>query len=69
MPGVEGLDIETLFAPLAHTRRLALAVSGGPDSLALMLLAAAGSADSSATTQSRCPENDLMICGIQRSTA
>jgi tRNA(Ile)-lysidine synthase len=40
MPGLDGLEIETLLAPVAHTRRLALAVSGGPDSLALMLLAA-----------------------------
>jgi tRNA(Ile)-lysidine synthase len=40
MPGVDGLDIEVLFAPVARTQRLALAVSGGPDSLALMLLAA-----------------------------
>lgn len=40
MPGVDGLDIDALFSPVARTQRLALAVSGGPDSLALMLLAA-----------------------------
>ncbi|HVY50086.1 MAG TPA: tRNA lysidine(34) synthetase TilS, partial [Devosia sp.] len=33
------LDTETLFAPVAREERIALAVSGGPDSLALMLLA------------------------------
>jgi tRNA(Ile)-lysidine synthase len=33
------IDVEALFAPLLEYRRLALAVSGGPDSLALMLLA------------------------------
>jgi len=39
---VQGLsEIETsrLFAPIANAQRVALAVSGGPDSLALMLLA------------------------------
>ena len=40
MPGVSGLDLETLFAPVAGMKKLGLAVSGGPDSLALMLLAA-----------------------------
>lgn len=40
MPGLSGLDPQTLFAPVAGARKLALAVSGGPDSLALMLLAA-----------------------------
>ena len=39
MPGVEALDIETLFAPVATAKKLGLAISGGPDSLALMLLA------------------------------
>lgn len=33
------IDAAALFAPLAEFKRLALAVSGGPDSLALMLLA------------------------------
>lgn len=33
-------DSEAIFAPLAEFRRVGLAVSGGPDSLALMLLAA-----------------------------
>lgn len=33
-------DAEVLFAPLAHLPRVALAVSGGPDSLALMHLTA-----------------------------
>lgn len=43
MPGVSpapsAIDVEALFAPLDEYRRLGLAVSGGPDSLALMLLA------------------------------
>ena len=39
MPGVEGLELETLFAPVAGAKTLGLAVSGGPDSLALLLLA------------------------------
>jgi tRNA(Ile)-lysidine synthase len=34
------LDSDALFAPLAGYNKLGLAVSGGPDSLALMLLAA-----------------------------
>ncbi len=41
MPGVSGLDVEALFAPLSACTTLGLAVSGGPDSLALLLLAAA----------------------------
>jgi tRNA(Ile)-lysidine synthase len=40
MPGVSReIDAAALFAPLDDYRRLGLAVSGGPDSLALMLLA------------------------------
>ncbi len=42
MPGVTpsgGIDAQALFAPLIDYGRLALAVSGGPDSLALLLLA------------------------------
>ncbi|WP_339647303.1 tRNA lysidine(34) synthetase TilS, partial [uncultured Pelagibacterium sp.] len=38
-----GLDPETLFAPLAGRKTIGLAVSGGADSLALMLLYAAWS--------------------------
>jgi tRNA(Ile)-lysidine synthase len=37
---ISRLEAEKLFAPLAYFPRLALAVSGGPDSLALMLLVA-----------------------------
>ena len=43
MPRVSGahpIDPDALFAPLREFTRVALAVSGGPDSLALMLLAA-----------------------------
>ncbi|MEO6014711.1 MAG: tRNA lysidine(34) synthetase TilS, partial [Devosia sp.] len=39
MPGVS-LDLEALFAPLEGYDKLGLAVSGGPDSLALMLMLA-----------------------------
>ncbi len=39
MPGVDGIELETLFAPVAGAKRIGLAVSGGPDSLALLLLA------------------------------
>ena len=40
MPGNELIDSEAIFAPLNTFRRIGLAVSGGSDSLALMLLAA-----------------------------
>ncbi len=40
MSGAHSIDPHTLFEPLSEFRRVALAVSGGPDSLALMLLAA-----------------------------
>lgn len=39
-PGSEPLDPERLLAPLDSAKKLLLAVSGGPDSVALMLLAA-----------------------------
>jgi tRNA(Ile)-lysidine synthase len=39
MPSVDGLDLNVLFAPVAGAKKLGLAVSGGPDSLALMSLA------------------------------
>jgi tRNA(Ile)-lysidine synthase len=39
-PGPDLPDPEPLLAPLQHARKLLLAVSGGPDSVALMLLAA-----------------------------
>lgn len=39
MPGVR-LELERLFAPAALAKTIGLAISGGPDSLALMLLAA-----------------------------
>lgn len=51
MPGLTGLDLATIFGPVATTRRIALAVSGGADSLALMLLAQAW-----ATGQAEAPE-------------
>ncbi len=38
--GVGGVDAETLFAPLLPFDRIGVAVSGGPDSLGLMLLSA-----------------------------
>ncbi len=40
MPGGKLIDSGAIFAPLAEFRRIGLAVSGGPDSLALLLLAA-----------------------------
>jgi tRNA(Ile)-lysidine synthase len=39
VPSLGGLDLDDLFAPVAGANKLGLAVSGGPDSLALMLLA------------------------------
>lgn len=39
MPGLNELNLDSLFAPIATATTVALAVSGGPDSLALMLLA------------------------------
>ena len=38
-PHTHGLDAAVLLAPLAPFAHIGLAVSGGPDSLALMLLA------------------------------
>lgn len=40
MPGLSAAEIEALFEPLELYEKLGLAVSGGPDSLALLLLAA-----------------------------
>jgi tRNA(Ile)-lysidine synthase len=40
MSGPQLIDSEAIFAPLAEFGRIGLAVSGGPDSLALLLLAA-----------------------------
>jgi tRNA(Ile)-lysidine synthase len=40
LPGLTQAEIEALFEPLELYEKLGLAVSGGPDSLALMLLAA-----------------------------
>jgi tRNA(Ile)-lysidine synthase len=40
VPGLSELNISRLFEPVAGTGKIALAVSGGPDSLALMLLVA-----------------------------
>jgi tRNA(Ile)-lysidine synthase len=37
---IDGARIEALYAPLAHAKGLLLAVSGGPDSTALMIMAA-----------------------------
>jgi len=39
VPGLTELNIARLFEPIAHASKISLAVSGGPDSLALMLLA------------------------------
>jgi tRNA(Ile)-lysidine synthase len=41
LPSFGTAELRTLFAPLAEARGALLAVSGGPDSVALMLLAAA----------------------------
>jgi tRNA(Ile)-lysidine synthase len=38
--GLSAADIDALFAPLARARSLLIAVSGGPDSTALLLMAA-----------------------------
>ena len=49
LPRVSAAEAKTLFAPLVDVPALVLAVSGGPDSTALLMLAAAPSAKAEGT--------------------
>jgi tRNA(Ile)-lysidine synthase len=54
-----GPDFETLFRPLRAAKKLLLAVSGGPDSVALMLLAARWSGRGRVPVEVACVDHRL----------